>query len=278
MPRAGLTRLLLLAALPVCAGAGCQQANALLAQNQLQTAQQQQTALNTQNQELLTKLNSLDRSNQELEALLAQSRQQNQIYTEQMAAIREQLGGAAQQLAETRQQQQDAEQRAQTLAASTRKRTGAAISANSSLQETLPVLNVAGVQTRYDGDVVRIELSCDTIFEPGTARLTPAASTTIDLVAAEVLRLYPKQLIGVEGYTDSDPPANGQWVNNHQLSVGRSMAVYDYLVSRTQLRPDQLFIVGHGANHPIVSNASPAGKTRNRRVELVIYPERLAAR
>ena len=35
-----------------------------------------------------------------------------------------------------------------------------------------------------------------------------------------------------------------------------------------------MFIVGHGANQPVVSNATAAGKARNSRVELVIYPEK----
>jgi outer membrane protein OmpA-like peptidoglycan-associated protein len=39
----------------------------------------------------------------------------------------------------------------------------------------------------------------------------------------------------------------------------------------------QLFIVAHGANHPLVSNATAAGRSRNRRMELVVYPERAAA-
>ena len=50
------------------------------------------------------------------------------------------------------------------------------------------------------------------------------------------------------------------------------MTVYDVLVGRTRLQGNQLFIVGHGANHPIVSNATLEGKRRNRRVELVVIP------
>jgi outer membrane protein OmpA-like peptidoglycan-associated protein len=45
-------------------------------------------------------------------------------------------------------------------------------------------------------------------------------------------------------------------------------------VNQSQINPAQLFLAGHGPNHPVVSNATPAGKDRNRRVELVIYPER----
>jgi len=51
--------------------------------------------------------------------------------------------------------------------------------------------------------------------------------------------------------------------------------VFDFFTTRTPLRQGQLFLVAHGANHPVVSNATAAGRARNRRVELVIYPERI---
>ena len=94
------------------------------------------------------------------------------------------------------------------------------------------------------------------------------------VTAAELLATYPEQIIGVEGHTDSDPITGRQWRNNHQLSVARAMAVYDVLLGRSRLQAGQLFIVGHGANHPIASNATLEGKRRNRRVELVVYPEK----
>jgi outer membrane protein OmpA-like peptidoglycan-associated protein len=38
-----------------------------------------------------------------------------------------------------------------------------------------------------------------------------------------------------------------------------------------------LFLVAHGSNHPLVSNATAAGRAKNRRIELVVYPEHSAA-
>ena len=38
-----------------------------------------------------------------------------------------------------------------------------------------------------------------------------------------------------------------------------------------------LLIVGHGSTHPVVSNATSAGKARNARVEVVVYPEKTVA-
>jgi len=55
--------------------------------------------------------------------------------------------------------------------------------------------------------------------------------------------------------------------------VAQAMAVYDMLTRGGGMPPRQLFVVGHGGSHPLVSNATDAGRARNRRVELVIYPE-----
>ncbi len=36
---------------------------------------------------------------------------------------------------------------------------------------------------------------------------------------------------------------------------------------------EQVGVAGHGAHHPVVSGALPADTARNRRVEIVAYPE-----
>jgi len=93
-------------------------------------------------------------------------------------------------------------------------------------------------------------------------------------VAAELLRDYPDQRIGVEGHTSKAPLPSGLWQSHHHLSVTEAMGVYNLLVTQTRLRPGQLVVAGHGANYPLVSNATPAGRQRNHRVELVIYPDK----
>ena len=52
--------------------------------------------------------------------------------------------------------------------------------------------------------------------------------------------------------------------------------MFDFLTTRTSMHESQLFLVAHGANHPLVSNATAAGRARNRRIELVVYPDRAA--
>jgi flagellar motor protein MotB len=155
-----------------------------------------------------------------------------------------------------------------------RKRGSVLITPNTSLLDVTPQINHPGVQVRRDGDVIRVEMAGAQVFQSGSARLRAGAPEMIATVAGELAKLYPQQIIGVEGHTDSDPIVGGQWRSNHQLSAARAMAVYDLLATRTALRPKQLSVAGHGSNYPVVSNATEAGKERNRRVELVVYPEK----
>ena len=207
-------------------------------------------------------------------ALLAQARQQAKVSEDQLAGLREQLRSVTSQLAQARTDKESTDRRVQALTASMQRQGNVTIDPNNSFLQTLPAVNIAGVYVRRDGDVIRIEMPGNVLFEPGSARLRPGASNLISDVAAELARTYPDQMIGVEGYTDNDPVAGGQWHNNHELSITRAMAVYDVLVNHTRLQGNQLFVTGHGPNHPIVSNATAEGKQRNRRVELVVYPDR----
>ena len=253
--------------------AGCAD-NAMVLKGRLSKAEQQQTAMSRQYQQLQDRANALDRDNQETNTLLAQARQQAKVSEDQLAALRDQLRSVTSQLAQYRNDKENADKRVQALTASMQRQGGVSINPNNSFLQTLPAVNIAGVFVRRDGDVIRIELPGQTLFESGSARLRPGAINLISDVAAELARTYPDQIIGVEGHTDNDPIAGSQWRNNHELSVARAMTVYDVLVNRTRLQGNQLFVVGHGSNHPIVSNATLEGKQRNRRVELVVYPER----
>lgn len=260
-----------------CLAAGCAQ-NPYLAQGQMQAVQQQQLAMMQQTQKLQERANALDRDNQELQTLLAQEKQMGQVKEEQLAALQDQMASVADQLSQSKNNLNETQKMAQTLAASARKRASAGIKANNSLDQGLPALTIPGAEVRRDGDVLRIELPSKQLFQEGTAQLRPEAGKLIDLAAGEIERQFPSRAIGVEGHTDTTWVRAGGWAGNHQLSVAQALAVYDYLSMHTRLRREQLSIAGHGPNHPVVSNATPSGRERNRRIELVIYPDEVGRR
>ena len=121
--------------------------------------------------------------------------------------------------------------------------------------------------------MIRIELPGDQLFNFGTAQLKVGADALLRSVAADLAQNYPQQLIGIEGHTDGSPMTSPQYPTDQHLAVAQAMAVYDVLTRAGGMPPKQLFVVGHGGSHPVVSNATDAGRARNRRIEVVIYPE-----
>jgi chemotaxis protein MotB len=128
------------------------------------------------------------------------------------------------------------------------------------------------LEVRQEGDVIRIELPADQLFHPGSAQLRVGAYQIISQAATAIARNYPGRIVGIEGYTDGQAPGGG-FTSNHQLAAAQAMAVFDDMTRRNRFPGKQLFTMAQGANHPRASNATPAGRAKNRRIELVVYPE-----
>ena len=215
----------------------------------------------------------------QLEGQLARSRQETQLAQDELAALREQLAATSTQLSQARSVARPTVPSAPDGAGSQQGPigpSGPAIAA-AAMQEGMAHLAIPGGTPRLDGGVVRVEIPADKLFEPGTAALLPAGASLLSQAASEVQRVFPGQFIGIEGHTDTEPLQNANWGSAHQLSVARASAVFDFFTGRTTLKQGQLFVVAHGPNHPVVSNATAAGRSRNRRIELVIYPDQAAA-
>lgn len=219
------------------------------------------------------RMSKLDTDNQDLQTQLAQSQQQSRLLEDQANLLRRQLQETADQLAQSHQAREMSEQRLQALQASARRRSGATITANNSLRRSLTAVQVPGLDIRQDGDLVRITLPSDQIFLPGTATLHQGSQTWVDQVLDVIRSHYPNQIVGVEAHHDHSSLAGTLWRNAHQLTAAQAMAVFEQCAQAQHIDPRQLFVMGHGGNHPIASNANPAGQARNRRIEIVIYPE-----
>ncbi len=103
-------------------------------------------------------------------------------------------------------------------------------------------------------------------FAAGRTRLPKDARALLARVA-EAIALYPGARVRVEGYTDNSGDARA----NQRLSLARAKAVAEALV-RLGVPADRLVAYGYGEAHPIASNATRAGRARNRRIEVVIEP------
>ncbi len=216
----------------------------------------------------------LDSTNRDMHAQFAQAQQRTQVLEDELNLLRQRLDDTTRQLADARRSGQAADQRLQALQASARRRSGASITANNSVTRDITAVMVPGMDVRQDGDLVRISLPADRLFTTGTATLHQGAQPYLDQVANVVVQHYPRQIVGVEAHTDPNTQLTGTlWRNQHQLTAAQAMAVFEQMTSRHGMSPQQLFVLGHGSNHPIASGGTPEGQAINRRVEIVIYPE-----
>lgn len=218
---------------------------------------------------------ALDANNRDLHAQLAQSRQQVQLLQQQMSLLQKQLSETAQRLQQTQTAKEESERKYQELQAATTRRGGAVITANTSTQPALRLIEIPGLQARQDGDTIRITIPADQLFAAGTAQLVGTAFPVVDGLAAELARNYPRQLIAIEGHADNAPVPGG--VSSHQLAAAQAIAVFDSLTRRNRLPIQNFYVVAQGSNRPLASNATQAGQTANRRIELVVYPETVDA-
>jgi flagellar motor protein MotB len=213
-----------------------------------------------------------DVDGRQLEGMLTRSRQESQVLQDEIAVLRDQLASTSTQLAQARAAGTPA-------AAATATDAGPAAAGPITpavMRSAMSDIALPELEPRFDGAVVRIDVPADRLFEAGTANLLPGGAAILTQVAEELERVYPGHFLGIEGHTDTEPLVSASWGTPHQLTTARAAAVFDFLTTRTSLHESRLFLVAHGANHPLVSNATPAGRAKNRRIELVVYPERAA--
>jgi len=117
------------------------------------------------------------------------------------------------------------------------------------------------------GLVIRL-LTDGVLYDSGSARLKPSAAPVLDRIS-QLLRTDFEHPIVVEGHTDSVPIASATFPTNWELSAARATAVVRYLI-RDHVDARRLSAAGYGAMHPLTRNGAAAGRSRNRRVEIVL--------
>lgn len=89
----------------------------------------------------------------------------------------------------------------------------------------------------------------------------------------KVLGDNPDLSVLIEGHTDNDPYAgSGPIANNWDLSTKRATAIVTILGENAKINKQKLTAAGRGEYSPLASNATPEGKAKNRRIEIILTP------
>ena len=104
----------------------------------------------------------------------------------------------------------------------------------------------------------------DVLFESGKAELKSEAETSL-VEVVDLLQSEPSKLIRIEGHTDSV----GASATNLSLSEKRAEAVRSALVA-LGVDTARITAVGMGEDFPIASNEDEDGRSKNRRVDVIL--------
>ena len=107
-------------------------------------------------------------------------------------------------------------------------------------------------------------------FESGSADPIPASMNTLYAIARALAETAYD--IRIEGNTDNIPIHNDRFDSNWELSTARATVLARIFIVNTHIAPMRISAAGYAEFHPVASNATDAGRSRNRRVDIIVLP------
>ncbi|ARJ69845.1 OmpA family protein [Paracoccus contaminans] len=129
-------------------------------------------------------------------------------------------------------------------------------------------MTTPGVQVVNTGQTLNVTLPEGVLFATDSATVSGPAQNDLYALARN-LQQYPDSTVQVTGYTDS----TGRAEYNLDLSQRRARSVAAILTAGG-VAANRVATLGRGEAEPVASNDTLAGRAQNRRVEIVIRPNR----
>ncbi len=120
--------------------------------------------------------------------------------------------------------------------------------------------------------VVYISLNDNMLYKTGSYEISERAGQTLSKIA-KIITDYKDYEVLIEGNTDNVPIHRENIRNNWDLSCLRASSVVQALQNQYGVNPSRLTAGGRGEYNPLESNDTEAGRTRNRRTQIIITPQ-----
>ena len=120
--------------------------------------------------------------------------------------------------------------------------------------------------------VVYISLNDNMLYKSGSYEISPKAAETLQKIA-KIITDYSDYEVLVEGNTDNVPISKTNIRNNWDLSALRASSVVQELQNKYGVNPSRLTAGGRGEYNPVADNSTDAGRSKNRRTQIIITPK-----
>jgi len=124
------------------------------------------------------------------------------------------------------------------------------------------------VQAHIDARGLIISMGEAGMFDSGSNQIKPEGKALLETIAGSLVALGNQ--IRIEGHTDNIPIRNSRFPSNWELSTARATAMIAHMIENLGFAPDLLSVAGYAEYRPVAPNETEEGKSRNRRVDIVI--------
>jgi outer membrane protein OmpA-like peptidoglycan-associated protein len=124
--------------------------------------------------------------------------------------------------------------------------------------------DLEGAEIQRIGEGIKITFDSGILYDIDRSDLRPVSRTNLAQLA-KILNRYPDTNILIEGHTDN----TGSNDHNMTLSKDRAQSVASYLAT-VEVKSARFSIAGYGETQPIVTNDTPEGRQKNRRVDIAV--------
>ncbi len=126
-------------------------------------------------------------------------------------------------------------------------------------------------ETKLTDEGLLVTIRDSALFAMGKADISPEYRGLADDIA-ELLVFDPPRHVIVTGHTDNIPIQNAEFASNWELSVMRAVNFLKIIVDKEEIDPLLFSAKGYGEFQPIAPNDTEVGRSKNRRVEVLIQP------
>lgn len=134
----------------------------------------------------------------------------------------------------------------------------------------------SSVQISKSDNAVFIRFTDDMLFEPNSSVLKPSDREILRFVGNGIKSVQNDcETISIHGFTASVPDNPDYPVNEWMLSAGRANAVLVFFDDEIGIDKEKMTATTWGMNKPLADNATEEGRSKNRRVEILISTENL---
>lgn len=231
-------------------------------QDQVSDLESDTTAMGERLRQALTQLETITKNYTQLRA----------NSSEQMKKLLDQLEGTRKDLTNAQVDLSVREKRLNELEDLLSKRDENLSGLKDKLENALFGFKQSGLSLEQRDGKVYVSLTDKLLFGTGSIVMDNKGKDALKEVA-KVLQTVEDVSIMVEGHTDSIPVTNlGAMKDNWDLSVLRATSVVRFLTIEQGLNPSIIIAAGRSDTNPVATNTTPEGRSKNRRIEVVLTP------